>query len=105
MGQDPSKRRRRRTLKPEAVPTIFQHVPQPKASTQHKHSSKRTVKSEREEAVIDFTGTSASDGTNTRYVKDNLEIAICLIRILLTNALLYKQTDKVAKEIHNSSLG
>ena len=26
MGQDLSKRRRRRTLKPEAVPTIFQHV-------------------------------------------------------------------------------
>ena len=37
MGQDPSKRRRRRTLKPEAVSTIFQHVPQPKASTQRKH--------------------------------------------------------------------
>ena len=37
---------RRRTLKPEAVPTIFQHVPQPKASIQRKHSSKRTVKSE-----------------------------------------------------------
>ena len=44
-GQDPSKRRRRRTLKPEAVPTIFQHVPQPKASTQSKLSNKRTVKS------------------------------------------------------------
>ena len=48
MGQDPSKRRRRRTLKPEAVPAIFQHVPQPKVSTQRKHSTKRTVKSERE---------------------------------------------------------
>ena len=44
IGQDPSKRRRRRTLKPEAVPTIFQ----PKASTQRKHSIKRTVKSEEE---------------------------------------------------------
>ena len=29
IGQDPSKRRRRRTLKPEAVATILQHVPQP----------------------------------------------------------------------------
>ena len=48
MGQDPSKRRRRRMLKPEAVPTIFQHVPQPKASTQRKRLIKRTVKSEHE---------------------------------------------------------
>ena len=48
MGQRPSKRRRPRTLKPEAVPTIFQHVPQPKALTQRKHSIKRTVKSERQ---------------------------------------------------------
>ena len=48
MGQDPSKRRRRRTLKPGAVQTIFQHVPQPKASTQRKHSIRRTVKSQRE---------------------------------------------------------
>ena len=40
MGQDPSQRwRRLSTLKPEAVPTIFQQVPQPKASTQHKHST------------------------------------------------------------------
>ena len=44
MGQDPSKRR---TLKPEVIPTIFQHVPQPKALTPHKHSLKRTVKLER----------------------------------------------------------
>ena len=35
-------------LKPEAVPTIFQHVPQPKASTTHKHKIKKTVKSESE---------------------------------------------------------
>ena len=49
MGQDASKVWRRRTLKPEAVPTIFQHVSQPKASTQRKHSTKRTVKLEREE--------------------------------------------------------
>ena len=49
MGQDPSKRRRRRTLKPEAVPTIFQY--QAKASTQRKNSMKITVKLERE-AVI-----------------------------------------------------
>ena len=48
MGQDPPKRRQWRTSKPEAVPTIFQHVPQPKASTKRKHSTKRTVKSERE---------------------------------------------------------
>ena len=38
------------TEKPEAVPTIFQHVPQPKASTQktveRKHLTKRTIKSE-----------------------------------------------------------
>ena len=46
MGQDPSKRRRWRMLKPEAVPTIFQHVPQSKASTQRKHLIKRSVKSE-----------------------------------------------------------
>ena len=32
MGQDPSKRRRRKMLKPEAVPTIFQYVPHTKAS-------------------------------------------------------------------------
>ena len=51
MGQDPSKRRRRRTLKPEAVPTTFQPVPQPKASTQRKHSIKRNVKSFEREAV------------------------------------------------------
>ena len=37
------------SLKPEAVQTIFQHVPQPKALTTRKHSIKRTVKSEREE--------------------------------------------------------
>ena len=37
------------SLKPEAVQTIFQHVPQPKASTTRKHSIKRTVKSERKE--------------------------------------------------------
>ena len=49
MGQDPSKRRRLRTLKLEAVLTIFQHVPQPKASTRHKHSIKRIVKSVRDE--------------------------------------------------------
>ena len=49
MGQDPSKSRRRRRLKPEAVSTIFQHVPQPKTTTQHKHSIKRTVKWEGEE--------------------------------------------------------
>ena len=48
MGPDPSTRRRRRTLKPEAVPTIFQPERQPKASTQRKHSIKRTAKSERE---------------------------------------------------------
>ena len=50
MGQNPLKHRRRRTFKSDAVPTIFrfQHVPQPKASTQRKHSTKRTVKSERE---------------------------------------------------------
>ena len=48
MGQDPSKLRRRRTSQPEGVPTIFKHVAQPKASTQHKHSTKRTVKSESE---------------------------------------------------------
>ena len=48
MGQDLLKRRRRKTLNPEAVLTIFQHVPQPKASTQRKHLIKRTVKSERE---------------------------------------------------------
>ena len=54
MGQDvrdPSKRRQWRILKPEGVPTIFQHV-QPvsrlKASIQRKHSIKRTVRSERE---------------------------------------------------------
>ena len=29
MGQDPTKRRRRRTLKPGAVPTIFHHEQQP----------------------------------------------------------------------------
>ena len=46
VGQDPSKRRRLRTLKPEAVQTIFQHIPQPEASTQRKHLMKRTVKSE-----------------------------------------------------------
>ena len=33
MDQCPSKCRRQRTLKPEAAPTIFQHVPQLKAST------------------------------------------------------------------------
>ena len=33
------------SLKPEAVQTIFQYVPQPKASTSIKHSIKRTVKS------------------------------------------------------------
>ena len=36
-------------LKPEVIQTIFQHVPQPKASTTRKHSIKRTVKSKREE--------------------------------------------------------
>ena len=46
MGQDHPKRRRRRTLNPEAVPTIFQHVPQLKASTLRKHLIKRTVKSD-----------------------------------------------------------
>ena len=48
MGQDPSKGRRRRRLKPEAGKTIFQHVSQSKASTQRKHSMKITVKLERE---------------------------------------------------------
>ena len=48
MGQDPSKCRRWRTLKPEAVPTIFQQVLQPRTSTQSKHSIKGTVKSESE---------------------------------------------------------
>ena len=48
MGQDPSTCLRRRKLKPEAVPTTFQHVPQPKTSTQRKHSIKITVKLERE---------------------------------------------------------
>ena len=36
-------------LKPEAVQTIFQHVPQLKASTTCTHSINRTVKLEREE--------------------------------------------------------
>ena len=40
MGQDPSKRQRWRMLKPEAVPTIFQHVPQLKALTQCKYAIK-----------------------------------------------------------------
>ena len=48
MSQDPSKCRRWRTLKPEEVPTNFQHEAQPKASIQRKHSIKRTVKSESE---------------------------------------------------------
>ena len=42
-----SKRRRRRKLEPEAVPTIVQHVPQSMDSTQRQHSITRTVKSER----------------------------------------------------------
>ena len=46
MGQDPSKRGHWIMLKPEAVPTVFQHVHQPKASIQRKHL-KTTVKSER----------------------------------------------------------
>ena len=48
MGQGSSKCRRRRTLKPEVAPTIFQHVPLHEASTQCKHLTKRTVKSEHE---------------------------------------------------------
>ena len=50
-GQYLSKHRRRRTLKAEALPTIFQQVLQSKASRQRKHSldhNKITVKSERE---------------------------------------------------------
>ena len=46
MGKDPLKRPRRRKLTPESIPTIFQHVPKPKALTQCKHSIKRTVKFE-----------------------------------------------------------
>ena len=37
------------SLKPEAVQTFAQYVPQPKASTTRKFSIKRTVKSERVE--------------------------------------------------------
>ena len=48
MGQDPSKRRRWRTLKTDAIRTISQQVPPSKASTQRKHLIKRTVKSELE---------------------------------------------------------
>ena len=45
MGQDPTKRRRRRSLKRGSVPTIFQHKPEPK---QRLLPTKRAVKREHE---------------------------------------------------------
>ena len=46
MGQDPKKQRRRRQLKPGAIPTIFSHGPQP--SKQRLSSLKRAERSAHE---------------------------------------------------------
>ena len=45
-GKHHSAKFRELSLKPEVVPTIFRHVPQPKASTTHIRTIKRTVKLE-----------------------------------------------------------
>ena len=47
MGQDPTKRRRRRLLKPGAVPTIFDHGPKRKPSKPRVFSIKRAEAAER----------------------------------------------------------
>ena len=50
MGQDPTKRRRRRLLKPGAVPTVFSHGPKP--SKQRVLSIKRAERSDRKKVSM-----------------------------------------------------
>ena len=52
MGQDPTKRRRRRLLKPGAVPTIFGHGPKRKPSKPRVFSIKRAEAAERKKVSV-----------------------------------------------------
>ena len=55
MGQDPSKRRRRRVLKIGAVPTIFSFRQQAQPSKRRTFSVERAAKSDRKKVSIEYS--------------------------------------------------